>query len=190
MAAKKVLRIIVASTRPVRAGGAVGDWVYQRATEYGNFEVQLTDLRELNLPFLDEREQPSDYKYEKEYSIRWSEMISASDAFIFVIPEYNHSFTAPFKNALDILYKEWHYKPAAFVSYGGVAAGIRATQAAKPVLNALKMTVILNAVPISFVKKHIEDGKFIPTDTMNKQLDGVLGELERVLPALELMRTF
>ena len=50
------------------------------------------------------------------------------------MPEYNHSFTAPLKNAIDFLHHEWSYKPVGLVSYGGVAAGTRAAQKIKPVV--------------------------------------------------------
>jgi NAD(P)H-dependent FMN reductase len=53
---------------------------------------------------------------------------------VFVVPEYNHSYNAATKNALDYLAKEWAGKPVAFVGYGGVAAGARAVQALLPVV--------------------------------------------------------
>jgi len=37
------------------------------------------------------------------------------------MPEYNHGFTAPLKNAIDFLHNEWRYKPVGLVSYGGVS---------------------------------------------------------------------
>ncbi len=56
------------------------------------------------------------------------------------MPEYNHSYNAALKNALDYLNREWAYKPVGFVSYGGVSGGLRAVQAIKPVVAALRMT--------------------------------------------------
>ena len=47
---------------------------------------------------------------------------------MFVTPEYNYGPTPALLNALDYVYKEWNYKPAAFVSYGGISGGIRAVQ--------------------------------------------------------------
>ena len=52
--AKPVLRIIIGSTRPGRVAPAVADWIADRAREHGGFDVQVTDLAELNLPLLDE----------------------------------------------------------------------------------------------------------------------------------------
>src|SRR5258708_6425220 len=49
--------------------------------------------------------------------------LDAADAFVLVTPEYNQSYPAPLKAAID-----WHFtqraaKPVAFVSYGGAAGG-------------------------------------------------------------------
>ncbi len=52
--AKPVLRIIIGSTRPGRVAPAVADWIAERAREHGGFDVQVTDLAEVNLPILDE----------------------------------------------------------------------------------------------------------------------------------------
>jgi NAD(P)H-dependent FMN reductase len=61
-----------------------------------------------------------------EHTKRWSATVAAADAVVFVMPEYNRTFTAPLKNALDYLYYEWNYKPVGLVSYGGVSGGLRA----------------------------------------------------------------
>lgn len=73
------------------------------------------------------------------------------------MPEYNYGFTAPLKNAIDYLTLEWLYKPVGFVSYGGIGA----VQLLKPVVTALKMTPLTEAVAIPFVARHIaDDGAF------------------------------
>jgi len=58
------------------------------------------------------------------------------DALVFVIPEYNHSFNAATKNAIDYLHQEWKHKPYGIVSYGSMAMGVRAVQALKPIFTA------------------------------------------------------
>ncbi len=49
--------------------------------------------------------------------------------YVLVTPEYNYGPTPALVNALDYVYHEWGYKPAAFVSYGGVSGGLRGVQA-------------------------------------------------------------
>ena len=73
-------------------------------------------------------------------------------------PEYNHSFTAPLKNALDHLNQEWSGKPVAVLGYGGVAAGARATEALLPVLLGLRMVPVAPTVPIPFAGQRVTGG--------------------------------
>jgi NAD(P)H-dependent FMN reductase len=175
------LQIIVASTRPGRAGLPIGQWVRDRAVEHGAFEVELVDLAEVNLPFLDEPKHPRFGEYVHQHSKEWSARIAAGDAFVFVMPEYNHGYNAPLKNAIDFLYAEWQHKPVGFVSYGGVAAGTRAVQAIKPILAALKMTPAVEAVPIPFFGQLMSaEGQFQGTDALGQAVVGMLNELKRL----------
>jgi NAD(P)H-dependent FMN reductase len=136
------LKIITASTRPGRKGPALANWIFDVAKKHNEFSVELLDLAEINLPFLDEPSHPRLQKYTKEHTKKWSATIAAADAFIFVTPEYNYGYPASLKNALDFLFNEWAYKAVAFVSYGGIAGGTRCMQALKQVLTALNMVPV------------------------------------------------
>jgi NAD(P)H-dependent FMN reductase len=186
---KPILQIIIASTRPGRVGLPVGKWFEQCAIDHGTFAVQVADLAEIDLPFLDEPNHPSQQKYTKQHTKDWSARIAASDAFVFVMPEYNHSFTAPLKNAIDFLVKEWAFKPVGLVSYGGISGGIRAVQALKTVLSGLRMVPLTEAVVIQFVASLIEDdGHFEPTAAIANTVKPMLDELARQVPALKQLR--
>src|ERR671925_90511 len=89
------LLIVVASTRPGRRG-------------------------------LPRPQKPNDsdrHAYVHDHTKTWSAIVDAADAVVLVMPEYNRTFSAPLKNALDYLYEEWRYKPVGIVSYGGVSGG-------------------------------------------------------------------
>jgi NAD(P)H-dependent FMN reductase len=131
---KPRLLIIIASTRPGRVGLPVGQWFHERATSHGGFEVEVADLAEWNLPFMDEPNHPRLRQYTQPHTQRWSATVDRADGFVFVMPEYNNGFNAPLKNAIDYLYQEWQYKPVGFVSYGGTSGGLRAVQMAKLVV--------------------------------------------------------
>jgi NAD(P)H-dependent FMN reductase len=182
------LLIIIASTRPGRVGLPVGRWFDALARSHGAFEVELVDLLELDLPFMDEPSHPRLHQYTHQHTKDWSATVERADAFAFVTPEYNHGFTAPLKNAIDFLHNEWKYKPVGIVSYGGVSAGTRAAQMLKPVLAALKMTPLSEAVSIPFVAQFIDDGVVRPNETMEQAADAMLGELLRVSDALRPLR--
>src|SRR4051794_26105485 len=106
-----LLEIIIGATRPNRAGKPVADWFADRAREHGAFDVEVTDLAELALPFFDEPRHPRMREYEHDHTREWSSTIDAADAFVFVTPEYNHGPPATLKNAIDFLHHEWRHKP-------------------------------------------------------------------------------
>ena len=187
--AKPVLRIIIGSTRPGRVGPAVADWIAERAREHGGFDVQVTDLAELNLPILDEPNHPRLRQYVHQHTKDWSALVESSDAFIFVTPEYNYGFNAALKNAIDYVFSEWHGKAAGIVSYGGVAAGTRATQMLKQVLTALKIMPVPEAVNIPFVRSHLdEDGRLKPTEAMEASATAMLDEVLRWTESMRSLR--
>jgi NAD(P)H-dependent FMN reductase len=186
---KPTLQIIVASTRPGRVGYPVAQWIRRAAEDHGAFEVELVDLVEVGLPFMDEPNHPRLQQYEHEHTRRWSETVSRADAFLFVMPEYNYGFNAPLKNAIDFLHVEWQYKPVGLVSYGGVAAGTRAAQMIKQVVTTLKMVPLFEAVSIPFVTQFIDDeGQIVPNETMTSSATAMLDELVRVAAALRPLR--
>jgi NAD(P)H-dependent FMN reductase len=51
-------------------------------------------------------------------------------------------------NALDYLYLEWNYKPAGFVSYGGVSGGMRSSARGAMTASTLKMVPIPESVAL------------------------------------------
>lgn len=188
-AGRPALAIVVASTRPGRVGLPVARWFEQRARSDGRFAVTLLDLAEVGLPFLDEPHHPRLRRYTKPHTVAWSATVEAQDAFVFVLPEYNYGFNAVIKNALDFLHAEWKHKPVAFVSYGGVAAGTRAVQLIKPVVAALQMVAVHDAVHIPFVAQHVtEDGIFVPPDGLDAAADAVLEEVAAMEEALRSRR--
>ena len=183
------LKIIIGSTRAGRQGPAVAAWIYNLAKERTEFDTELVDLAEVNLPFLDEPNHPRLRKYTQQHTKDWSAKIDEADAFIMVTPEYNFSYPAPLKNAIDYLHQEWLYKPAAIVSYGGIAAGTRSAQALKLVLSALKMVPLTESVNIPFFAKYIdENGKFNANDSMIKSAGIMFNELAKWVENLKLLR--
>jgi NAD(P)H-dependent FMN reductase len=186
----RTLQIIIASTRPGRVGLPVGEWVQAVAVKHGGFEnVEVVDLAEWNLPFMDEPNHPRLRRYEHEHTKKWSATIDRADAYVIVMPEYNYGFTAPLKNALDYLHQEWAYKPVGLVSYGGVAGGARAAQMIKQVLTTLKMTPLVEAVLIPSVAQLIdEDGELRPNEALDASATTMLTELARWTDTLAPMR--
>lgn len=152
---RPLLQIIVASTRPGRVGEPIARWFADHAREHGAFDVEIIDLAEVDLPMFAEPEHPRFARYTLDSTKAFSATIARADAFAIVHPEYNHSYNAALKNALDHLNQEWAGKPVALIGYGGVAAGARAAEALWPVLVALHMVPVAATVPIPFAMKSI-----------------------------------
>ncbi len=183
------LTIVLASVREGRAGEAIAQWFVARAKEHGKFDVELADLKELNLPLLSEPDHPRLKKYIHESSKRWSAIVGGSDAFVFVTPEYNYTMPPALVNALDTVYHEWTYKPVGFVSYGGVSGGMRAVQTAKLMVTGFKMMPMIEAVNIPFFSQLIEGGVFKSNDVHDKAAPVMLDELLRWANALKPLRS-
>jgi NAD(P)H-dependent FMN reductase len=183
-----VLQIIIGSTRPARVGAHVADWFHGQAKEHGGFTVELVDLAEIGLPFLDEPELPLRGRYVHRHTQEWSAIVSRADAFAFVSPEYNHGPSAALKNALDFLHQEWQYKPAGFVSYGGIAAGARAVQILKQFVLPLKMWPLFETVTIPLVDRLMDGDRLRPTPEMDTAAQLMLVELHKLALALRPLR--
>ena len=183
------LLVVIASTRPGRVGLPVAEWFIAHARDHGAFNVEVADLAELDLPLLDEPNHPRLRQYTKQHTREWSAQVDAADAFAFVTPEYNYGPTAALINAVSYLHHEWLYKPAGFVSYGGVSAGTRGVQIAKQIITTLKMFAIPEAVSIPFVTQFLDDeGRIKPNEVMVTAASAMLDELLRVQDALRPLR--
>ena len=182
------LSVIIASVREGRVGEPIARWFTTRAKEHGKFDVQLVDLKNVNLPLLSEPHHPRLRKYQQETTKAWSAIVGASDAFVFVTSEYNYTMPPALLNALDHLYHEWNYKACAFVSYGGVSAGTRALQTERLMVTGLKMMPMAEAVTIPFVTQLMENGVFKNNETHDKSATVVLDELLRWTDALKPLR--
>ncbi len=185
---RPVLQVVAASTRPGRRGIAVARWVQRLAEEHGGFAVELVDLAEVGLPVFDEPDHPRLQRYAHQHTRDWSATVARADAFVFVTPEYNHSFPSALKNALDYLSVEWADKAAALVTYGGVSAGLRASSAIKPVLGALRVLTVPEAVSVPFFTQFLDGDDFVPNAELEAGGKAVLDELARVTPALRTLR--
>jgi NAD(P)H-dependent FMN reductase len=177
--------IILGSTRPNRNGEAVARWVLERVTARNDASYELLDLKDYNLPLLDEPIPPSQGKYSQPHTKRWAEKIASFDAFIFVTAEYNHAIPGALKNAIDFLYREWNNKAAAFVSYGS-AGGARAVESLRLVMAEIQIADVRAQVMFSLATDFKDYSEFTPDPRHEKELDTMLTQL---LPWAEAMRT-
>ena len=106
-----------------------------------------------------------------------------------MLPEYNYNPPPTFYNALNYVYREWNYKAAGFVSYGGVSGGLRSTQVAKQLVTTLKMMPMVEGVAIPMVGTLLDDaGRFGSNALIDTAATTMLDELHRWSVALKPMR--
>lgn len=188
---KQNVQVILGSTRPNREGEKVARWVVNQLEKREDIDVELLDLRDWNLGHFD---QPAPImalngNYTNETAKKWVAKIDLADAYIMVTPEYNHGYPAVLKDAIDIAYDEWNYKPVAFVSYsGGQFGGVRAVEQLRQVVIETKSAPMRDAVHIGSVWGAFEeDGS--PKDTkLNDGLKHVVDELVKWSGALQVLR--
>lgn len=178
--------IIIGSTRPGRAGEGVAKWVYEMSKARSDAEFELVDIKDYELPLLDEPEPAAAQRYSKEHTKKWSAKIAEFDGYIFVTPEYNHSTSAALKNALDFLYNEWTNKAAGFVSYGAIG-GARAVEALRPIMAQFKIADVREQVML-FLADDFESGVLKPKPRHEKSVNTLFDQLIAWSTALKTLR--
>lgn len=168
--------IIIGSTRPNRVGEGVGRWVFEHAKKRDDAKFELIDLKEINLPLLDEPIPPSMGQYSKPHTKKWAEIVSRFDAYIFVTPEYNHGIGGALKNAIDFLYKEWNNKVAGFVGYGSAGA-VRAIEQLRLVMAECQVATVREQVMLSLRTDFVNYKEFKPESHHLKKLDSVFDQV-------------
>lgn len=173
----KKIGIILASVRDARVGESVAKHVFKLASESKTVEYSLIDLKEINLPMLNEPFPAAMNNYQYPHTKAWSKIISGLDAFVIVTAEYNHGYPAAIKNALDYLYLEWNNKPVAFVAYGYSASGARSVEQLRQVASYLQLKPLWKDVLISLAANS-KDGVFFTNEAVDGQLRGIIKDLE------------
>lgn len=132
--------VIYGSARQGRMCERVGAWVLARLDEQPEFTFDVIDPRD-GLSGLKGR-------------------LERADAYIVVVPEYNHGYPAALKELLDAAYDEWQGKAAAFVSYGGKSGGIRAVEQLRQVFAELHVATVREGVAFADVWERFDgDGR-------------------------------
>jgi NAD(P)H-dependent FMN reductase len=179
--------IIMGSTRPNRKSPDVARWVLEIASRRNDAEYELVDIKDFELPLLDESMPPSMGKYEQPHTKRWAAKIASLDAFVFVSPEYNHGIPAALKNAIDFLFAEWNHKAAAFVSFGS-AGGVRAVEHLRLVLAEVHVATVRSQVVLSMWTDFENFTTFKPAPHHEKYVGTVLDEVVAWGGALKQLR--
>jgi NAD(P)H-dependent FMN reductase len=134
------LQVIVGTTRPGRVTDTVAAWVAATARDLPDTTVEIVDLEDYPMPFLDEPISPQ-YNPDRKPNPgteKWLNKLGEADAFVIVTPEYNRSISGVLKNALDYIDFQFAKKPVGLVAHGstGGAQAVATLRIALPGLLA------------------------------------------------------
>jgi NAD(P)H-dependent FMN reductase len=181
------IAIIVGSTRPGRRAVPVAEWVLQNARKRTDASFEIVDIKDFDLPVLDEPMPPSMGNYTKAHTKAWSAKIASFDGFIFVTPEYNHSISGALKNAIDFIYAEWNNKAAGFVSYGSTG-GARAVEHLRGIMAEVQVADVRAHVSMSLYTDFENFTAFKPAATHEAQLATLVDQVITWSAALKTVR--
>ena len=158
MEASLKVGLVYGSTRPGRFCDTIARWASTRITAHAGFAVMPIDPA-----------QPDSTV---------SGRLVACDAFIVVTPEYNHGYPAPLKALIDSFGEEWHAKPVAFVSYGGISGGLRAVEQLRLVFAELHAVTVRDSVSFAGAWEQFDaNGALRNPERFERSMDAMLHRL-------------
>lgn len=111
----------------------------------------------------------------------WREIAAAADAFIIMLPEYNHGYPGELKILLDSAFSEYEDKPVMLVGLsGGDFGGARVVDHIKPVLTTMGMRPIGADVHVTNLSDTFSEGGDLSDEdreTYTKRIDGAVASL-------------
>ncbi len=179
--------IITGSTRPGRVNLQVAEWVKHIADKRSDVTFEIVDIADYQLPLYDEAIPAAYGQYAHEHTKKWAAKIGSLDGFIFVTPEYNHSFSGALKNAIDFIYGEWNNKAAGFVSYGS-GGGIRAVEQLRQIMSEIQIADVRAQVFMSLFSDFENFSVFKPDPRHEASLETVLDQVISWSKALKSVR--
>ncbi|SFN58874.1 MULTISPECIES: NADPH-dependent FMN reductase [unclassified Streptomyces] len=150
--------VLIGSVRTGRFADKISQWFISEIGKRENMETHVIDLSEPAL--VDELKLTLDPSGAPDGVPSLAQRIGGMDGFVVITPEYNHGYPASLKLAIDYVYSEWRAKPVGFVSYGGMAGGLRAVEQLRQVFAELHAVTLRDTVSFHMAwEKFDEDGR-------------------------------
>ncbi len=179
------IQVILGATRPGRISERVASWVVNTAAQNENFEVELVDMADYNLPHFNEPVSPryNPNRQPEPEVARWLAKLAESDGYVVVTPEYNHSIAGVLKDGFDYVTTELARKPLTIVSHGTVG-GARAAEQLKLIANESGAAVMPEHVALIGASAILAEDGTISDEAKNRPYGPQLA-LDNVLRSLE-----
>jgi NAD(P)H-dependent FMN reductase len=140
-------------------------------------EVEILDLNKYSFPLFEERlrlqESPS------AEALEFANNVSRADGVIIVTPEYNGGYPASIKNAIDLLYDQWHRKPVAISTVSdGNFGGTQVIISLQFILWKIRAWTVPAMFPVPNVQDAFdEEGNMSDNPAMAKRAANFINEL-------------
>jgi len=160
---KLKIKVVLGSVRQGRIADKVWAWLEKQLAEFGKFDIELLDLKQINLPIFNESNYPAQgLPHETEAARNWSAKMAEADGYIIVTAEYDHALPGALRNAFDYLANEWNKKAVGIISYGAGAGGTRAAEGMKASLTYMETVVLPAEVNIPNVWAAFDENGGLP----------------------------
>ncbi|MFI0483488.1 NADPH-dependent FMN reductase [Actinomadura sp. 9N215] len=163
--------VIVGSTREGRVGDRIGCWFAEQARRRDDLEVAVIDLLDARFPA----------RYPRTVTpgvAEFTAQVGGAEAFVVITPEYNRSFPAALKEAIDYAYDEWQAKPVGFVSYGMGSTGLYAVEQLRTVFTGLHSVTMPCWVSFDLLDGSVDDcGRPCQADVPAQSVRSMLDQL-------------
>ncbi len=155
--------VLYGSVRSERQGIKAARYLVNQLKER-DIQVHFIDPAEHPLPFLDKMYKEYETGEAPDTMEKIAGFFKASDGFLIVTGEYNHSIPPALKNLLDHFQQEYFFKPSAIASYSaGHFGGVRAAVHLRAIVGELGMPAISSMLPLPGIGK-LFDKNLKPTN--------------------------
>lgn len=151
--------VILGSIRRNRESAKVAKFALDWMRRLEGVTTELLDLKELNLPMMEERLR---FRDDAPASVvLFSSKIREADSILIVTPEYNGGYPGVLKNALEYLKDEYRHKPFGIITVSAVeTAGILCLVSLRQVVLQMGGLPIPALLMVAHVKKSFDgEGK-------------------------------
>lgn len=176
------LLIVKTSVRSGRIADKIYDLVAAELKNYPDFEVSIADFKETPLPFFDSPETTSNPEFSPtDTNVKaWTKSVDEADAVLILAAEYNHTYTAVIKNAIDwIPGSVWQDKPVSFIGYGWVGGARAITQLRGLLTGFLKADLGETEANLGFTQEIDLDGTVLNAEAVSSNITAVLDSLKK-----------
>lgn len=179
------IAVIYGSARSSRQGIKAAKFLVRQLEQRGH-QATLVDSEAYPLPMLDRMFKEFEDGEAPEEMSAVAQILEASDGFIVVSGEYNHSVPAALKNLLDHYQSEYFYKPSGIVTYSaGPFGGVRALINLRALLAELGTPAIPSAFPVSGVQRAFDDDGNALDEAYDTRIVKFLDEFEWYVTAMK-----